>query len=151
MKPGSVKIKPFPTFLFQDILISMHTFIWNVNGVLVIIVTHTWSFYGKESHLFIFAQSALNYSILNKGWRINLSLCDKFIIDFKPLESSLQILTHVDSLLPYGVLYSVKEKQKWQMNEFILLCCCIENHVILFVSQTKIFKTLTITSLIAFT
>ena len=28
------------------------------------------------------------------------------------------------------------------MNEFILLCCCIENHVILFVSQTKILKTL---------
>ena len=58
-KPGQVKKTPPHLSLSR---LPMRTFIRNVNGVLVIKVTHI-CFYGKESHLFIFAQSVLNYSI----------------------------------------------------------------------------------------
>ena len=99
----------FPPLSFKTPLLSMHTFIRNVDDLLVIF-TYKWYFYGKNSHLFfaglfgkickwsyhkswrfklLFAQGALNYSILNKRW-INLSLCDKCKVDIKPLEPPLK-------------------------------------------------------------
>ena len=43
--------------LFEDIFLPMHIFIWDVDDVLVVIVTYTsffiFIFYGNESHLFL--------------------------------------------------------------------------------------------------
>ena len=39
--------------LFEDIFLPMHIFIWNVDDVLVVIVTHTNFFFGNEPHLFL--------------------------------------------------------------------------------------------------